>query len=310
MVLALLFAHSLIGFGVGAVIAAFLWAGLWNAGVTRVPVKHRATVVWLGARQKGAELGEGLHWIFPGLMTVGDVYDMREQTLVVAEVPIHTRDKIISKVSVSIQWSPKPGQLYYLGDIADPGAAFEAEVREIIRAYSVGQQGIDRLIDMDVAETLKVTIREYLQRRCAGKASKVKFNTNGEVEYPLDNDTQPWGMDIRSVAVTSFGLDQTVTTSAARTEVARAERAAADILRLGVLETVAALRQQGLDPVIALEEGNLLLLPDRASPPVRRWSVTGLDGTIGSLVNGVLTAMGKGPLPLNVTPGPAKADAS
>jgi hypothetical protein len=298
----LLVLHFPLGFYAGSVAAAFLWVGLWNAGVTRIEVKHRACLLWVGAREKGAELGEGLHWLCPGLLSLGDICDVREQTFVVPNVPIHTKDKIISQVSVSIQWLPREGELYYFGNVANPGAAFEAEVREVIRAYSVAKGGIDRLIEIDAAETLKVTIREYLQRRCAGNASKILIGAGGQVEYARDNDTHPWGMEIRSVAVTAFGLDDNVTRAAARTEVARAERAAADILRLGVLETVEALRKQGLDPVIALEEGNLLLLPDRASPPVRRWSVTGLDGTISSLINAALIALGKAPLPIDVTP--------
>ena len=289
----------------GVVVAIFVW----NQGVVAIPVRHRGLCIVLGARQPGAEneLGEGLHWVLPGITTV-EPYEMVERSALLPDVTIETKDKNTIRAAINIQWAVKEGQLFAFSNVEDIQAAFDAEARAVARAFGVSRETIGDFIDTHAAETLKQAVYRHLRRRASGELNVVRIAADGTVSFESsDGETaRPWGLDVISVSVPSFILPERVSAVAADPERAQIRRKAAQTIQEGIVEVTQSLRDTGVDPHVAVNVGQTAMNPDTPLPD-KTTVIAGLQEGMAALGAGIAAISGAAQEPPRKKRKPRKA---
>lgn len=274
-----------IGLGVIPIVAV----AVYYAFLDNVPQYHRAVLTYFGRRQPGAEneRPEGQLFIMDALDAVGKVeYDMRERTLTLPGVHVETRDDTKVEVIMSLQIAPRAGQLYHYGnmDRTTLDLAITNAVHESVRAYAIGRESIEELVDGGFAEAMKRYIPEYVNRRSFGERCSLsidkdpvtkEFIPKWQVFVDGTTPSQPWGIECRSAEVKDYVLPENITRAAAETREAEARKKTAETLVQTTLESIDKFKDKGLPAVAALSAAQTLITPDR--PGIHVHSYAGLE---------------------------------
>jgi regulator of protease activity HflC (stomatin/prohibitin superfamily) len=213
--LILIVALTILGFQwgmiVGFVAGTAASIATWNAGAIRVPQFNAGVLTWLGARQLGefCEVGEGVHWLFPGLMGVR-LYDMRTKTDVIQNINVGSGDKNVVSVDLTIQWKPKRGQLFHFGNFENERIAFESEARQIVRVFAAFRQTMMDVFANTSSEWLRAASISYMRSRAQGKLSRISITETGEPHLTELSDIEPWGLEIVSISIPRLDLPKVV----------------------------------------------------------------------------------------------------
>ena len=203
-----------LGLLVGFIAGAFGSVATWNSGAIRVQQFHAGVLTWLGARQLGEhnEIGEGVHWLFPGLVDVR-LYDMQTKTAMINGIDVGAGDKNVVSVDITIQWRPKRGELFYFGNF--DSTAFASEIRQIVRVFAAFRETMMDVFAFNSSEWLRVASIEYMKSRSGGKLSRISISSSGQPELIPMGSCEPWGIEIVSISIPRLDLPKVVTRASA-----------------------------------------------------------------------------------------------
>jgi hypothetical protein len=298
----------------GIVLAPVVAVIIYNIGLFSVAVNHRAVPRWLGKRQPGPEFeideGDPL-WKIPYFMGTQPVsFLMQQQTLQDVVIEVVTKNLIRVPTTLTVEWQPVEGELYYLSEIHDIRKALQEELEEVARAFGGSRTTLMNLVDTDLGESIRSIAVNYLNKRAAGEINKIKIDDDSpatEASYELTGSAPRWGIRIINVTVSGYDLPDDFEVSAKMVEEAKMRAQAAKITNDAMLDVADPWIERHVNPTAAMAMGADLANPNGARN-IQTSNIAGYEGIAKSIIDGILVLAGKKPEP--TTPAPEVAAAA
>ena len=295
--------HSKIAFAVCLAAAAGIapYAGLqiYNRGLFSIAPLTRAILQWFGARQAGAEVGEGVGWALPYFINKPTlIYEMTQKLEPITAIEVILKS-ITFSMDVTVEWEPCPGRLYYLGLIPDIKLALKEELKGFARTFVGDQADLDGLVDSSIqTEFFREAFKQYLIKRSDGVLCQVVVhkpaghNHVTKVELVPKGDAKPWGVTIINVPLTAFHLPVDFTAAATRIAVAKKDAEAGAIKDAAMRPIADHWIERHVDSTASMSQAYDLVDQHTANNiTTSNWS----SGAVSIVADAILTALGKQP---------------
>ena len=214
-----------------------------------------------------------------------DVYFMN-LVIQIVEVSMITNNQIEVKTTVTVNYWPQVGELYYYGNL-DVAKAVQADVKEAGRAFGSSRSCLQTLMDLDLGESVKEVMCTYLSKRANGEVTKLAITTDSnppDARYIQQGDPKArWGISIDSLEVERFRPPKIDEKAAQEIEAARSLATASKIKIDAHAEQIKTLTEKaGVNNALAVEIVSNTMNPN-GPKNIKTINILGLDAVLQSV---------------------------